>query len=367
MSGQSLNNVNIQSITLLPTPREIRQQLPQTAVTRRTVAEARETIEQVLDLEDPRLLVIVGPCSIHDLDAAMEYAVRLNDLSKKIRESLVVVMRVYFEKPRTTMGWKGFINDPFMDDTFRMDEGLRRARRFLLNLAEMGLPAANEALDPITPQYLADLISWTAIGARTSESQPHRELASGLSMPVGFKNGLDGSVVPAINAIKAALQPHHFFGITELGRPAVFGATGNPYPHLVLRGGVKPNYNPEAVLACEKALAAAGLPVRVIIDCSHGNSNKDPGKEADVLASVTEQLEHGNRSIVGIMLESNLEWGNQPMASDPSTLKYGVSITDACIDWPTTEALLLDLHDRYRKVIPSRQPAGKAAPSKDKT
>jgi 3-deoxy-7-phosphoheptulonate synthase len=365
MPGQSLNNVNIQSITLLPTPREIRQQFPQTAATRRTVSEAREAVERILDREDPRLLAIVGPCSIHDLDAAMEYASRLHTLATKLQDSLVVIMRVYYEKPRTTVGWKGFINDPFMDDTFRMDEGLRRARKFLLNLAEMGLPTANEALDPITPQYLADLIAWTAIGARTSESQTHRELAAGLSMPVGFKNGLDGSFVPAINAIKAAMQPHHFFGITELGRPAVFGATGNPYPHLVLRGGVKPNYDAASVLACEKALTAAGLPVRVIVDCSHGNSNKDPGKQAEALANVTEQIEAGNRSIVGIMLESNLEWGNQPMADDPAKLKYGVSITDACIDWPTTEALLLELHSRYSKVMPARRPAGSAGPAKD--
>ncbi len=351
MSGQSLNNVNIQSITLLPTPREIRQQFPQTPATRRTVARARETIERILDREDPRLLAIVGPCSIHDLDAAMEYATRLQALAEKIQDSVVVVMRVYFEKPRTTVGWKGFINDPDMDDTFRMDEGLRRARRFLLTVAELGLGAADEALDPITPQYLGDLISWTAIGARTAESQTHRELASGLSMPVGFKNSMDGGFTSAINAIKAATQPHHFLGITELGRPAVFGATGNPYPHLVLRGGLKPNYSADQVQACEKALKAAGLPVRIIIDCSHGNSNKDPGKQAEVLANVTEQLEAGSPSIVGIMLESNLEWGSQPMAADPSQLKYGVSITDACIDWPTTESLLLELHARHSQVM----------------
>jgi 3-deoxy-7-phosphoheptulonate synthase len=351
MPGQSLNNVNIQSITLLPTPREIRTQFPHTAATRRTVTQARETVERILDREDPRLLAIVGPCSIHDMDAAMEYATRLQALAEKIKDRVFVIMRVYFEKPRTTVGWKGFINDPTMDDTFRMDEGLRRARRFLLNLAELGLPAASEALDPITPQYLSDLISWTAIGARTAESQTHRELASGLSMPVGFKNGIEGGFTSGINAIKAALQPHHFLGITELGRPAVFGATGNPYPHLVLRGGLKPNYTPDQVQACEQALAAAGLPVRIIVDCSHGNSNKDPGKQAEVLASVTQQIEDGSPSLVGVMLESNLEWGSQPMTGDPSQLKYGVSITDACIDWPTTESLLLELHGRYGRVM----------------
>jgi 3-deoxy-7-phosphoheptulonate synthase len=351
MPGQSLNNVNIQSIQLLPTPREIRQQFPHTAATRRTVTSARETVEHILDREDARLLAVVGPCSIHDLDAAMEYAGRLQALSARIQDSLFIIMRVYFEKPRTTVGWKGFINDPQMDDTFRMDEGLRRARRFLLNLAEMGLPAASEALDPITPQYLGDLISWTAIGARTAESQTHRELASGLSMPVGFKNSVEGGVTSAINAIKAALQPHHFLGITELGRPAVFGANGNPYPHLVLRGGLKPNYTPDQIEAAENALKAAGLPVRIIVDCSHGNSNKDPGKQAEVLANVTEQIENGNGSIVGIMLESNLEWGSQPMTENLSQLKYGVSITDACIDWPTTESLLLELHDRHRRVM----------------
>jgi 3-deoxy-7-phosphoheptulonate synthase len=354
MPAQSLNNVNIQSITLLPTPREIRQQFQQTAATRRTVSRAREAVERILDREDPRMLAIVGPCSIHDLDAAMEYATRLKELADKIQDSVVVIMRVYFEKPRTTVGWKGFINDPTMDDTFRMDEGLRRARKFLLNLAEMGLPAATEALDPITPQYIGDLIAWTAIGARTAESQTHRELASGLSVPVGFKNSMDGGFTSAINAIKAALQPHHFFGITELGRPAVFGATGNPYPHLVLRGGAQPNYDPASVVACEKALQAAGLPVRIMVDCSHGNSNKDPGKQGEVLGNVMEQIEAGNQSLVGIMLESNLEWGSQPMADDPAKLKYGVSITDACIDWPTTETLMMDLHDRYAKIMGTR-------------
>ncbi|MFO7535697.1 MAG: 3-deoxy-7-phosphoheptulonate synthase [Kiritimatiellia bacterium] len=354
MPAQSLNNVNIQSITLLPTPREIRQQFQQTAATRRTVARAREAVERILDREDPRMLAIVGPCSIHDLDATMEYATRLKELADKIQDSVVVIMRVYFEKPRTTVGWKGFINDPTMDDTFRMDEGLRRARKFLLALAEMGLPAATEALDPITPQYIGDLIAWTAIGARTAESQTHRELASGLSMPVGFKNSMDGGFTSAINAIKAALQPHHFFGITELGRPAVFGATGNPYPHLVLRGGAQPNYDPASVVACEKALQAAGLPVRIMVDCSHGNSNKDPGKQGEVLGNVMEQIEAGNQSLVGIMLESNLEWGSQPMAEDPANLKYGVSITDACIDWATTETLLTDLHDRYAKLMETR-------------
>jgi len=351
MPGQSLNNVNIQSITLLPTPREIRQQLPQTPGSRRTVASARETVERILDRDDRRLLAIVGPCSIHDLEAARDYAIRLRDLAGRVEDAVFVVMRVYFEKPRTTVGWKGFINDPHMDDTFRMDEGLRLARRFLLQLAELGLPAGTEALDPITPQYIGDLIAWTAIGARTAESQTHRELASGLSMPVGFKNSTDGSFGSAINAIKSALQPHHFFGITEQGRPAVFGATGNPYPHLVLRGGTRPNYTPDQVAACEQALAKAGLPVRLIVDCSHGNSNKDPDREGVVLGSVMAQIEAGNRSIVGIMLESNLAWGAQPMPTDRRQLQYGVSITDACVDWPTTERLMTDLAARHRGVM----------------
>jgi len=355
MSARSLNNVNIQSITLVPSPREIRQQYPQTPSTRRTVALGRETIEKILDGEDPRLLAIVGPCSIHDVKAGFEYAQRLKTLATELEKTLFIVMRVYFEKPRTSIGWKGLINDPFMDDTFRIDEGLRIARRFLLQLAELGLPAATEALEPHTPQYIGDLISWTAIGARTSESQTHRELASGLSTPVGFKNSMDGSIASAVNAVKSARQPHHFLGITELGRPAVFGTTGNPYPHVILRGGPRPNYDAEHIRICEQMLQEAGLPVRIMVDCSHGNSAKDPARQADVLRDILSQIEAGNRSIFGFMLESFLEKGAQPPSSDPSALRYGVSITDPCLDWTTTEALLREAHHRYQPCLEARR------------
>ena len=355
MSARSLNNVNIQSITLIPTPREIRQQYPQTPSTRRTVAHGRETIEKILDGEDPRLLAIVGPCSIHDVQAGLDYARRLHALATELQETLVLVMRVYFEKPRTALGWKGLINDPFMDDTFRIDEGLRIARRFLLQLAELGLPAATEALEPHTPQYIGDLISWTAIGARTSESQTHREMASGLSTPVGFKNSMDGSIASAVNAVKSARQPHHFLGITELGRPAVFGTTGNPYPHVILRGGPRPNYDAEHIQICEAMLREAGLPVRIMVDCSHGNSAKDPARQAVVLRDILSQIERGNRSIFGFMLESFLEEGSQPLTADPTSLRYGVSITDPCLGWKATEALLRETHVRYRPCLEARR------------
>ncbi len=355
MSARSLNNVNIQSITLVPTPREIRQQYPHTPSTRRTVGRARETIEKILDGEDPRLLAIVGPCSIHDVRAGFEYAQRLHALATELQDALVIIMRVYFEKPRTSVGWKGLINDPFMDDTFRIDEGLRIARRFLLQLAELGLPTATEALEPHTPQYIGDLIAWTAIGARTSESQTHRELASGLSTPVGFKNSMDGSIASAVNAVKSARQPHHFLGLTELGRPAVFGTTGNPYPHVILRGGPRPNYDAEHIRVCEAMLRESGLPVRIMVDCSHGNSAKEPARQADVLRDILGQIEAGNRSVFGFMLESFLEEGAQPPAADPPSLRYGVSITDPCLGWPATETLLREAHARYKPCLAVRR------------
>lgn len=355
MSTHRLNNVNIQSVVMLPTPRDLRNALPQTSLTCRTVMQGRETVERILDREDPRLLAIVGPCSIHDIKAAREYADQLNRLAVELDDALFVLMRIYFEKPRTALGWKGFINDPYMNDTFRIDEGLRMARQFLLDVTAQGLPVATEALDPLTPQYIGDLISWTAIGARTTESQTHREIASGLSTPVGFKNATDGSIDSAINALKAALGPHHFLGVTEDGLPAVFGTTGNPYPHIVLRGGNRPNYDAESLRLCNAALQRAGLPESIIIDCSHGNSGKAPERQVVVLRDVVGQIEAGNHSVVGFMLESYLESGSQPLAKSADELRYGVSVTDACLDWNTTEALLREVHARYKNIMAGRK------------
>ncbi len=354
MSAQKLHDANIQSVVQITTPRDLRAHLPHTPASSRTVMQGREAIERILDREDPRLLAIVGPCSIHDLAAAADYAHRLAALAAELSDTLLVAMRVYFEKPRTALGWKGLINDPYMNDTFCIDEGLRKARRFLIDIAELGLPAATEALDPLTPQYIGDLIAWTAIGARTTESQTHREIASGLSTAVGFKNATDGSFEAAVNAIRAALGPHHFLGVTEEGRPAVFGTTGNPYPHIVLRGGTQTNYDAASVSRCEEALRAAKIPVSIIIDCSHGNSNKDPERQGEVLRSLADQIAAGNRSIVGFMIESNLCAGTQPIPKNLSDLRYGVSITDACIDWPTTEALLRETAARLGPALRKR-------------
>ena len=354
MSSQLLSNVNIQSVTQIVTPRELRHKVPQTPRSSRTVKRGRETIERILDMEDPRLMAVVGPCSIHDLDAAREYAARLQALSEDLGDTLFILMRVYFEKPRTVLGWKGFINDPYLNDTFRVDDGLRLARRLLLDIAELGLPVGTEALDPLNPQYIGDLISWSAIGARTIESQTHRELASGLSTAVGFKNATDGSLEGAINAMRAALGPHHFLGVTDEGLPAVFGTTGNPYPHIVLRGGTQPNFDRDNIARCERALAAVKMRPVIMVDCSHGNSSKQHDRQGDVLRDILGQIEAGSRSIVGFMLESHLHAGNQPLSSDPAALRYGVSVTDACIDWPTTETLLREAATRHAAVLRDR-------------
>jgi len=291
----------------------------------------------------------VGPCSIHDPVAAREYATRLRELASRIDGTMLVLMRVYFEKPRTTIGWKGLINDPDMDDSFHIEKGIRLARELLLFLADIGLPAATEALDPIMPQYLSELVSWTAIGARTTESQTHREMASGLSTPVGFKNGTDGSLAVAINALQSARHPHHFLGITQQGQSAVFRTRGNKYGHIVLRGGGgRTNYDSVSIAVCERELEKAGLPCSIVVDCSHGNSNKDPGLQSLVAENVANQILEGNQSICGLMLESNLHWGSQPLTARRADLEYGVSVTDACIDWETTEGLLQSLDARLR-------------------
>jgi 3-deoxy-7-phosphoheptulonate synthase len=352
-----LHNVNVLSSELLPTPEQIRGESPLSDTGEAFVYRARSAVRDILDRRDPRLFVVVGPCSIHDLDAAREYAGRLKALAERVHRTLYLIMRVYFEKPRTTVGWKGLINDPDMDDSFHIEKGLRLARRLLVELAEMGLPAATEALDPIMPQYLHDAITWTAIGARTTESQTHREMASGLSTPVGFKNGTDGTLTVAINALQSARSPHHFLGVTQQGQSAVFRTRGNGYGHVVLRGGGgRTNYDSVSIALAEQELARAGLPANIVVDCSHGNSNKDPGLQPLVAENCVNQVLEGNQSIVGLMLESHLGWGSQPIPADRSQLRYGVSVTDACIDWPTTEQLLLSLHHKLAacpRIVPS--------------
>ena len=325
----------------LVAPVILQSDLPLTERATHTVQATRQRIKRILSGEDQRLLVIVGPCSVHDLGAAEEYAGALVQIRERLQAKLEIVMRVYFEKPRTTIGWKGLINDPHLDGSYDINTGLRKARGLLLYLAERGLPAATELLDPVVPQYIADLISWTAIGARTTESQTHREMASGLSMPIGYKNGTDGSVTIAINAMEAASRPHHFLGINSQGHAAIVSTTGNPDGHLVLRGGGSgTNYHPEAIAAAAEALQKADLPHRVMVDCSHGNSNKDYRRQAEVLEAVASQVQQGGTAVMGVMLESHLVAGSQKIPADLSQLTYGQSITDACIDLDTTEALL---------------------------
>ena len=333
----------VETRPLVP-PQVLHRDLPISERSAATVQQARERIQAILHGRDPRMLVIVGPCSVHDVGAAKEYAAEIAQLRQRHAAQLEVVMRVYFEKPRTTVGWKGLINDPHLDGSYDINTGLRLARDLLLHVAEMGLPAATELLDPIVPQYIADLISWTAIGARTTESQTHREMASGLSMPIGFKNGTDGSVTTAIHAMQAAARPHHFLGINQEGYASIVTTTGNPDGHVVLRGGKRgTNYHPEAIEEVAAALERDGLPCRVMVDCSHGNSNKDYRLQGEVLRQVGEQVRGGSRHVMGVMLESHLVAGNQKIPADLSQLTYGQSITDACIDLATTAELLEEL------------------------
>ena len=355
MPSNLLNNVNVAAYDVLPTPEEIKRRLPITPSAEATVLADRQTVRDILDHRDHRVFVVVGPCSIHDVVAARDYARRLRALADDVSDALFLIMRVYFEKPRTTVGWKGLINDPHLDDSFDIAEGLRIARALLLEIAELGLPAGTEALDPLCPQYLDDLLTWTAIGARTTESQTHREMASGLSTPVGFKNGTNGSLEVAINALQSASRPHSFLGINANGQSAVVRTTGNRYGHVVLRGGSEgPNYDTATMALCEKELAKQKLPPNIVVDCSHANARKDPALQPLVLNDCVHQILEGNRSIVGFMIESNLEWGNQTIPADRSQLKYGVSITDACVDWATTEQMLREAHAKLKKVLPSR-------------
>jgi 3-deoxy-7-phosphoheptulonate synthase len=327
-------------------PGTLKQELPPNEEMSRTVISGRTDIQKVLSKEDKRMLVIVGPCSIHDEKAALEYAEKLNELRKKVSRTLLVVMRVYFEKPRTSVGWKGLINDPHLDGSYNMNDGLRKARKILLNISEMGIPAGTEMLEMVTPQYVADLVSWSAIGARTTESQTHREMASGLSMPVGFKNGTDGSLTGAINAMMAAGAPQSFLGINQTGKTSIVKTSGNPWCHLVLRGGQRPNYDPVSIEDAWMRLKENKLPEAIVVDCSHANSGKKFKRQEHVWKDIIEQRLDGERSLIGLMLESNLFEGNQKYSGDPATLNYGVSITDECISWDTTEKLLLWAHDR---------------------
>lgn len=355
MADLPIDDLNVASNETLITPEQLKREIPLTPTALKTVSEGRQVVRNILDGKDHRLFVVIGPCSIHDLKAAHEYAERLKVLAEQVSDSLYLVMRVYFEKPRTTVGWKGLINDPFMDDSFKIQDGLHIGRQLLLDLAEMGLPTATEALDPISPQYLQDLISWSAIGARTTESQTHREMASGLSSAVGFKNGTDGSLTVAINALQSVSSPHRFLGINQSGGVSIVTTKGNAYGHVVLRGGNgKPNYDSVSVAVCEQELNKAGISPNIMVDCSHANSNKDPALQPLVMDNVANQILEGNNSIVGLMVESHLGWGSQPIPKDLADLKYGVSITDACIDWDATEKAILSMHGKLKDVLPRR-------------
>lgn len=339
-------DLRIRAYTPLMAPLRLKEMLPVSPGAYDTVTAGREAVGRILDGRDRRLLVVCGPCSIHDEEAAIDYAERLLRLRETVGETLLPVMRVYFEKPRTTVGWKGLINDPNLDGTCDIEQGLAKARRILLRITEMGLPTATEMLDPIVPQYVAGFVSWGAVGARTTESQTHREMASGLSMPIGFKNGTDGNLTVAVNAMLAARAPQSFVGIDQEGRACVVQTTGNPQCHLVLRGGRRPNYDSTSIETARIQLAANDLPERIVVDCSHANSMKKHQGEAIVWRNVIEQRLRGNDAIVGLMLESNLHEGRQKYTGDPAALRYGVSITDECISWQTTEELLLWAHER---------------------
>ncbi|HEX4869391.1 MAG TPA: 3-deoxy-7-phosphoheptulonate synthase [Moraxellaceae bacterium] len=356
MAETRIEDVNVRSTELLITPAELKKDIPLSDKARATVLEGRETIRNILDGKDHRLFLVIGPCSIHDVKAAKEYAERLKKLSDAVKDTIYLVMRVYFEKPRTTVGWKGLINDPFMDDSFRIQDGLHIGRKLLLDLNEMGLPCATEALDPMSPQYLHDLIAWSAIGARTTESQTHREMSSGLSSPVGFKNGTDGGLKVAINALLSSSNPHSFLGMDSNGKIAIINTTGNRYAHVVLRGGDgKPNYDSVSVALAERELEKAKVSRNIMIDASHANSNKDPALQPLVMDNVSNQIIEGNTSIVGMMIESHLKFGRQDIPKDLSQLEYGKSVTDGCIDWDTTEQAVRQMHDKLKDVLPKRQ------------
>ncbi len=342
MPIREIQDLHVVHTEALIAPRLLKEELRVDEAIAQTVVDARATIRRILHGEDHRLLCLVGPCSIHDPVAAIDYAERLARIQPAVERQLFLVMRVYFEKPRTTVGWKGLINDPHMDDSCDMQAGLRIARKLLLEINRMGLPAGAEMLDPITPQYTADLISWTAIGARTTESQTHREMASGLSMPVGFKNTTEGNLRIAVNAVESARRPHAFLGINQDGAAAIIRTSGNPDTHVVLRGGKTSNYDAASIEECRLMLETAGLEPRVMVDCSHAQTAKDYTRQPAVLRALVDQVAGGSRAIMGVMLESNIGAGNQPVSRNREALAYGVSVTDPCIDWPTTETCLLE-------------------------
>jgi 3-deoxy-7-phosphoheptulonate synthase len=338
-----IHNKNIESETVITSPIELKKTIPVSDKGKENILTSRKTVDNIFSGKDERLMVIVGPCSIHDIGAAKEYALKLKSLQEEVNESVYLVMRVYFEKPRTTVGWKGLISDPDMDNSLDVEKGLRQGREFLAWLADEGIPSATEALNPITPQYLGDLISWCAIGARTTESQTHREMSSGLSMTVGFKNGTDGNLNMAINAIKACSSPQSFLGINDEGQISTFKAMGNKSSHIVLRGGAKPNYNKDDIIKCENLLKENGLAARIMIDCSHDNSNQDYRNQGKVIEDITNQIAAGNKSIFGLMLESNLFSGKQKILDKKEEMQYGVSVTDGCIDWLETHKVIKQL------------------------
>ncbi|MEQ8954643.1 MAG: 3-deoxy-7-phosphoheptulonate synthase [Gammaproteobacteria bacterium] len=351
---KEIDNFHITGYEELPPPGVLKDEMQLAGKALQTVRAGHKAVKGILDRVDSRLIVVVGPCSIHNPAEALEYARLLKPLADELANELCILMRVYFEKPRTTVGWEGLIYDPHLDGSHRIDHGIRIGRRLMLDINEIGLPIGIEALDLISPQYLQDLVTWTAVGARTTESPTHRKLASGISSAVGFKNNVDGNVMVAINANRSASANHRFISITEEGKVAVFRTEGNPHCHVILRGGSKPNYDAESVAACEAELEKAGIPPNIMIDCSHGNSNKNHSNQAIVLENVAAQIVAGNKSIIGVMVESNLEEGNQPIPDDLSEIRYGISITDACIGWTATEVLLRDLAAQVAAPLKSR-------------
>lgn len=355
MTDIQVDDLNVVSQELLISPAELKAELPLSEKARDVVTKGRAVVRDILDRKDDRIFLVIGPCSIHDVEAAKDYAQRLKRLAEEVSDTIYIVMRVYFEKPRTTVGWKGLINDPYLNDSFKIQEGLHIGRKLLLDIAELGLPTATEALDPISPQYLHDLISWSAIGARTTESQTHREMASGLSSAVGFKNGTDGGLTVAINALQSVSKPHRFLGINTEGQVAIIHTRGNAYGHVVLRGGNgKPNYDSVSVALCEQDLAKAKVAPNIMVDCSHANSNKNHELQTLVMENVANQIVEGNKSIIGLMVESNIGAGNQNIPANLCDLKYGVSVTDACIDWETTEKAVRKMRDALKEVLPKR-------------
>lgn len=354
MEQDKINNIHIRAEKVLITPEQLKKALPLSEHARQYIQHSRKIVSNIVHKRDNRLLVVAGPCSIHDLESAKEYAHRLKNIHDELKDQLFILMRVYFEKPRTTVGWKGMINDPDMDGSFDVEKGLTLARELMIYLAELGLPVATEALDPISPQYLSELITWSAIGARTTESQTHREMASGLSMPVGFKNGTDGKLDVAINALKSAASQHRFMGINQQGQVALLQTAGNPDGHVILRGGNKPNFDAQSVEQCAEQLHDANLTARLIVDCSHGNSAKDHRKQVPVCQNVFQQVVNGNQSIIGVMLESHINEGNQSCDERSTPLAYGISVTDACIDWDATESLLRQGATDLASVLPTR-------------